>query len=324
MSLENKVDEDKSSVGVVTDQPPVRSRFRWLLIPTATLAIVGCFFFGAGLLSLLILAHIAVTGQPLYEPGPTRIDSRGVAIVIVCIPTGLILFLSAQQLWRRHWIRTSLLIATCIGTCVAMDAVIHSLSNVLPAYPPDATKAPDESILKVVIFELPGTDLTVQLPHEPTNDYRTLDTELGKIEIQMYQAELAYPNTEAFLFYSAVVNEYPVGFMNTIASTHDGDFLQAMADEGVLKRPGSNVLERKRITLSDLSGIEERIVIPGGRTGKLDPDMPMIVCRRYYQKNNYVYLFQLMTFKSAHDSSPGEFDQFAKRFFDSIRKSDSL
>ena len=218
MSLESeRQPDDTASQPGASYQRQFTGRFRWRLIPVAALGILGCFLLGAGLLGLTIFSHIALTGEPLYEPGPTEIDLFGALFIFLCVCAGTVLLLSARLWWRSHWLRAILLAGVCI-TVFGISA--DMLGKTRFSATSNVAQAPvDIDTSTFVLFDVPETDLTVQLPHEPTSEQITSHTEYGEVEIQLHKAEYTIPKSEAFIFYDVGVNEYSTDFIDSVAST---------------------------------------------------------------------------------------------------------
>ncbi|WP_146448314.1 hypothetical protein [Bythopirellula polymerisocia] len=178
----------------------------------------------------------------------------------------------------------------------------------------------DRGLSRSVQFYVPETNLTVKLPHVPTSEHLEPDTELGVVNIELYQAEQTIPGSELMVFYSVGIIRYTDEFIDGIASAYDGDFLQGLALGGIRKRPGSKVVAREETVLNGLPGLVERIVMPGGRTEELRDDMPVVVYRHYYQEKERVYLFQILTLETLYETAPNDFNRIAEEFFSSIGK----
>ncbi|QDS98294.1 hypothetical protein [Adhaeretor mobilis] len=298
-----------------TSTVPMLRGFRWQLIPVSFIGLVGCLSLGLGLFAGLIMAYIAMTGQPLYEPGPTRVDTQGVATMFGGVAVGLVLIYSARQWWRGHWLKSILLIVLCVGVGKGIELVTKAVNS----SPQRLERKPTESNAKALIpFDVPESNLTVMLPKQPTAEHLVANTELGLVGIQLYETEETISGSSTFVCYAVSVNTYTDGFIESIASENDGDFLKGLAVGGLRKRPGSKVIARKTTMLYGLPGVAERIVMPGGRTDELRKDMPVVVHRHYYQEEDRVYSFQILTLETMYEKAPEEFNRIADEFFGSI------
>ncbi|TWU30250.1 hypothetical protein Pla144_10360 [Bythopirellula polymerisocia] len=310
------LDDANSKRGELHKEPSSR-RFRWRLIPVATFGLIGCLALGAGLFAGVIMAYIAITGQPLYEPGPTKVDIRGLATMFGSVAIGLVFIYSAIQWWRGYWMRAVLVVLVCVG----VGKVIELVANAFNSTAQHVEHIPaDRGLSRSVQFYVPETNLTVKLPHVPTSEHLEPDTELGVVNIELYQAEQTIPGSELMVFYSVGIIRYTDEFIDGIASAYDGDFLQGLALGGIRKRPGSKVVAREETVLNGLPGLVERIVMPGGRTEELRDDMPVVVYRHYYQEKERVYLFQILTLETLYETAPNDFNRIAEEFFSSIGK----
>jgi hypothetical protein len=161
------------------------------------------------------------------------------------------------------------------------------------------------------VFHVPDTPIALRLPDNPSLDQQSVPTKLGSLDIRIYTAFDDLTN------YTITVNDYPKGAVDSIAGNRE-KFLTHMADSAIEARPGSKLLSRRDVSFASWSGLEEKVEMPSGRTGALQPESPVIATRQYYQDGDRMYLFQVLALKSIHDSSPDKFDQDAAAFFESM------
>ena len=103
-----------SSPKTGTDTTQPRQRFRWRTLAVGTIGGVGVIYVCAGLFLTFVLGYEAVTGEPLYEPGPDLSwESRVFTVSSMLLGTWLIL--SAWQWWKGHWLRSIAMIALLIA-----------------------------------------------------------------------------------------------------------------------------------------------------------------------------------------------------------------
>jgi hypothetical protein len=160
-------------------------------------------------------------------------------------------------------------------------------------------------------FRVPTTPFAVVLPTSPTKESRVVESAMGEIQIDMYVAECG-----AVQFVVAV-NDYAPGTVDSLKS-EEKDFATHMSDAAMEARSGSKLISRRSIAVDEWGGLEQRVEMPGGRTGDLKPEHPVVVWQKYYQCEDRMILFQVMTLKRIYETGAVDFDDIAARFLDSI------
>ena len=97
----------------------------WRAIPVTLLGGLGGLMIVIGLMSLFAAAYAAWTGNPLYFPGPTAKPVSEIAVGVIGLLGGGMLFFSAIQCWRGQWMTALVLVST-----------INSLLKLMGVWPP--------------------------------------------------------------------------------------------------------------------------------------------------------------------------------------------
>lgn len=140
-------------------------------------------------------------------------------------------------------------------------------------------------------------------------------TEHGTIQVRLFGATSIDGRYE----YVVGVSENPPEFIEFLTS--DGrDLLEEMSDGGMRQRPSGKLLRRDRTQVGPLSGIEEELDLPAGRTGQTDPDIRMLTRRRMYRDGTRTLTFQIMTLLPATEAEREDFDRAAAEFLQSIEE----
>lgn len=163
-----------------------------------------------------------------------------------------------------------------------------------------------------VEFRVPTTAFAVELPTPPTKESQIIDSAAGDIRIEMYSAE------QGALVFCVVVSEYPPGTVDSL-KLEEKDFVTHMSDAAIEARSGSKLISRRSIALDEWVGLEDRVEMPAGRTGDLKPEHPVAAVQRYYQCDDRMVQFRVLTLKSLYEGHSSEFQTIADRFLNSIR-----
>ena len=101
------------------EEPP-RQRFRWRTLAVGIIGATGVLFVCGGLFMSFVLGYLALTGKPLYKPGPSLSYESCVA-AFWCIILGSWLILAARQWWIGRWMRSIAMVAVAwLATQAAM------------------------------------------------------------------------------------------------------------------------------------------------------------------------------------------------------------
>lgn len=266
---------------------------------------------------IVVVVGFLVLAVRLYRAAVEGVHSVPWGLILFLAPfaeisCGLLWILGARSLQRRDWYPAAGLVASGIMATIAAFSFTNWLYDRFegPAdYPFDSGAW--------VEFKVPGTPISVEVPHQPALEMHDIDSLVGNIPTDTYMAE------QGPVVFMIAISEYPRGTVRTL-DPEGRNFLVHMSDAAIASRTGTKLFTRRPIELERWSGLEEHVEMPGGRRNELKPDHPIVAWQRYYQSGDRMLQFRVMTLKSEYDADAEQFERTASRFFQSIHMESTI
>lgn len=261
---------------------------------------------------IVVVVGFLVLAVRLYRAAVEGVHSVPWGLILFLAPfaeisSGLLWILGAKFLQRKHWYPAAGLVASGIVATVAAFMLTNWLYDRFEQLAEYQVKPS-----AWVEFKVPGTPISVEVPHQPALEMHDIDSPIGNIPADIYMAE------QGAVVFVIAISAYPRGTVAAI-DPEGRNFLVHMSDAAIASRPGSKLLVRRPIELERWSGLEEQVELPAGRSNELKPEKPIVAWQRYYQSGDRMLQFKVMTLKSDYDADAEEFEQTASRFFQSIQ-----